>query len=258
MVGTGIQAGRDLTVSALQELREADKVFYLVADPLSEAFILRENKSAVNLFDCYAPGKVRNESYEEMIRRATDAVFEGQKVCVALYGHPGVFVYPSHEMIKRCRAKGFEAKMLPAISAEDWIFADVGFDPAREGCQSYEATDFLIYRRQYDSRSYLVLWQVGVIGCLDWSEAYEYKKGLKILIDTLCKTYDENHKVILYEASQYVISEPRIERTTLRSLIDIRVSPISTLVVPPGHPSRAFSSVMNEIGIPITNDMDVV
>ena len=39
--------------------------------------------------------------------------------------------------------------MLPAISAEDCLFADVGIDPAMTGCQSYEATDFMINGRDH-------------------------------------------------------------------------------------------------------------
>jgi hypothetical protein len=35
--------------------------------------------------------------------------------------------------------------MLPAISAEDCLFADLGVDPADHGCPSYEATDFLVH-----------------------------------------------------------------------------------------------------------------
>jgi hypothetical protein len=34
--------------------------------------------------------------------------------------------------------------MLPAVSAEDCLFADLGVDPGAAGCQSHEAADFLI------------------------------------------------------------------------------------------------------------------
>ena len=54
-----------------------------------------------------------------------------------------VFVQPSHESIAIARLEGFSARMLPGISAEDCLFADIGLDPGKDGCQSFEATDFL-------------------------------------------------------------------------------------------------------------------
>jgi precorrin-2 methylase len=61
------------------------------------------------------------------------AVREGLNVCAAFYGHPGVFVYASHQSIRLARAEGFEAQMLPGISAEDCVFADLGIDPENMG-----------------------------------------------------------------------------------------------------------------------------
>jgi len=34
--------------------------------------------------------------------------------------------------------------MLPGISAEDCLFADIGVDPGIYGCQSFEATDLFV------------------------------------------------------------------------------------------------------------------
>jgi hypothetical protein len=54
-------------------------------------------------------------------------------LCVALYGHPGVFACVGHEAIERARAEGIDAQMLPGISAEDCLFAELGVDPAVGG-----------------------------------------------------------------------------------------------------------------------------
>lgn len=58
----------------------------------------------------------------------------GKKVVGVFYGHPGVFVSPSHRAISIARFEGYEAKMLPAVSAEDSLYADLGIDPSRPGC----------------------------------------------------------------------------------------------------------------------------
>jgi hypothetical protein len=57
---------------------------------------------------------------------------------------------------------GVSARMLPGVSAEDNLIADLGVDPA--GLQSYEATGFLVYKYRFDTSAGLVLWQVGVLG----------------------------------------------------------------------------------------------
>ena len=48
--------------------------------------------------------------------------------------------------------------MLPGISSEDCLFADLGVDPGVSGCQSYEATDFLMNAPIIDSSTQLILW----------------------------------------------------------------------------------------------------
>ena len=99
-----------------------------------------------------------------MAEAILEPVRAGKRVCAAFYGHPGVFVLPSHEAIARARAEGFDATMLPGVSAEDCLVADLGVDPARNGLQSYEAGDFLRRRPAIEPTTALVLWQIGVVG----------------------------------------------------------------------------------------------
>ncbi len=55
-------------------------------------------------------------------------------------------------------------------------------DPGTCGCHSFEATDFLLYRREYDSSSHLILWQpYTVIGMLGIPVNHNPKKGLQFL-----------------------------------------------------------------------------
>ena len=63
----------------------------------------------------------------------------GKTVCAALYGHPGIFACVGHIAITDARAEGFSAEMLPGISTEDCLVADLGIDPGTTGMQSMEA-----------------------------------------------------------------------------------------------------------------------
>jgi uncharacterized protein YabN with tetrapyrrole methylase and pyrophosphatase domain len=221
-----------MTVETRSAITKAERVAYLVADPLTEGWIRKAAPEAESLYGLYAANKPRLETYELMISRILEFAREAD-TCAAFYGHPGVFVHPSHEAIRRAREEGIEARMLPGISAEDCLFADLGIDPAVAGCQSFEATDFLIRERRFDPSTHLVLWQVGVIGHLDY-QPYQYDtSGISVLRDTLALSYPEEHEIVFYEASHSPVHEPRIHRFALQELAAVDVYPHTTLYVPP-------------------------
>jgi uncharacterized protein YabN with tetrapyrrole methylase and pyrophosphatase domain len=228
----------------------ADRLYYVVTDPVTERYIQDLNDSAESLLSAYASGKHRMRSYEEMVQRILAPVREGLRVCAAFYGHPGVFVFPSHAAIRQARSEGFSAEMLPAVSAEDCLFADLGVDPAIPGCQSYEATDFLVSTRQFDSRSSLVLWQIGVIGHLTFEGGgYDFRPGLEVLREYLLNAYPPDHVVIIYEAAHLPTGESRREPVPLANLTEMQVTPISTLYVPPREGAKLNEDMLARLGI---------
>jgi len=238
VVGTGIKLVGQTTLEALACMQRAEKLFYLVTDRATEAWIRGLNPSATTLEDCYDEGKPRPESYREMADLILASVRAGLQVCAAYYGHPGVCVTSAHDAIQRARREGFSARMLPGVSTEDCLFADLGVDPAESGCQGFEATDFLAARRRFDPSSGLVLWQVGVLGepsiRKDMSSRPE---RLQVLTTFLRRHYPARHRVVLYQAAQFPISDARIKRIELQRLPRETVGPLVTLYVPP-RPSR--------------------
>ena len=169
---------------------------------------------------------------------------------MAFYGHPGVFVFPSHEAIWRARSEGYAAEMLPAISAEDCLWADLGIDPGIPGCQSYEATDFLIFRRKFDPKSALVLWQIGVIGLLSWwEEDFDNRVGLEVLTDELLRVYPPDHPVVVYEAAHLLTQEPRLNLVKLKELPSAEVTTVSTLYIPPASVVEPDNDMLLRLGI---------
>ena len=234
-IGVGIRAPAQASLEAVSRIQGADKVFSLLADPLSEYWVQTLNESAESLADLYAVGKERLQTYREMVERIVGTVRRGDRVCAVSYGHPGVAAYPLHESVRRARAEGFPAEMLPGISAEDCLFADLGIDPIPVGCRSYEATDFLVYRRAADPASNLILWQIGAIGEPGFipTDSIWNQAGLEVLTEKLLETYPHDHEVVVYEAAQIVLCKPAVQRVALRELPGARVTPLSTLFVPP-------------------------
>lgn len=206
-------------------------MLYLVPEPIAAHGIELLNASARSLEHCYVEGEHRRAAYARMVEEILTPVRAGRHVCAAFYGHPGVFVLPSHQAIAQARDEGFAARMLPGVSAEDCLFADLGVDPADAGCQSYEATRFLELRPSVELRAALVLWQIGVVGsAAHTADAAAPKLGA--LLAALRELYPDEHEVVVYEASSYPGMAPLVRRVPLRDLV-AAVTPMSTLFVPP-------------------------
>jgi hypothetical protein len=114
--------------------------------------------------------------------------------------------------------------MLPGVSTEDCLFADLGIDPAA-GCQSYEATDFLLNGRRIDTSAALVLWQAGVVGDLRYRQG-PATDGLRVLVDHLLHLYPGDHRVMAYEAATLPVFGSRAVPVPLGELAEAELSPM--------------------------------
>jgi precorrin-3B methylase len=246
VVGTGIQCPAQLTLEARSAIEQADKLLFLVTEPITEHYLCELNSTGESLQRFYREGEDRFDTYMEMVDHVLGEVRSGKSVCVAFYGHPGIFVLPSHEAIKRAREEGFAARMLPGISAEDCLVADVGMDPGLPGCQTFEATDFLISGRHVDTSCSLILWQIGVIGVMTYEHENYEPKNLEVLVEYLSGYYGDEHEVIVYESSMYPLFDSEAQTVALRDLAKARVSPISTLYVPPKNERHGYDPHMLE------------
>jgi uncharacterized protein YabN with tetrapyrrole methylase and pyrophosphatase domain len=251
IVGTGIKVAAHVTVEARAWIEQAERVFYLTGEQVGAEWIRQLNPAAEDLASLYARGKRRLDTYGEMVERVLAAVREGQRVCAAFYGHPGIFVFPAHEALRRAHEEGFPAAMLPGVSAEDCLFADLGIDPAREGCQSYEATDFLIRPRRFDTSTGLVLWQIGVVGNLSPPEREKASPGLAVLVEVLEAHYGAGHEVVIYEAARYPGDGPAVQCVPLGGVPDARVTSISTMYVPPLAQAALDAEMMARLGLSV-------
>ncbi|MFJ7906666.1 SAM-dependent methyltransferase [Kitasatospora sp. NPDC096204] len=250
VVGTGIGIAGQVTIEARAHMEQADKLLFLVADVATGYWLTKLNSTAESLQSFYGEGKDRLVTYTEMIERILSCVREGGRVCVAFYGHPGVFVHPAHEAVRIAREEGYDARMLPGISAEDCLFADLGLDPGKLGCQSYESTDFLVHHRRFDPNVPLILWQIAVIGEIGYRTDQAFSRaGVEVLVDALLEDYSPDHEVVVYEAAQFPICEPVMKRVPLAKLPDAPVTGISTLYVPPAAKTPMDEGMLERLGL---------
>jgi uncharacterized protein YabN with tetrapyrrole methylase and pyrophosphatase domain len=230
--------GSHITPLSRSYIEKSDVVFTGLSDGIIELWLAKMNPNVRSLQSLYQEGKSRMDTYRQMVDAMLTEVRAGKHVCGAFYGHPGVFAWPPHKAVEMARSEGFRAHMEPGVSAEDCLYADLGIDPGKYGCQHFEASQLMFYRRCIDTSAYLVLWQVGVAG--DQSLARFSTGGAyrQVLVDVLARDYDLDHEVIIYKAATLPMHQPRIERLALGRLPAADIDMHATLVIPPSTALR--------------------
>ena len=234
-VGVGMTLGSHIGPLARSYIENADVVFVAVSDAIVELWVKQMNPDVRSLQPYYLEGKSRADTYDQMVEAMLVEVRAGRNVCGAFYGHPGVFALPPHEAIRIARREGYQAHMEPGISAEDCLYADLGIDPGTFGCQHFEASQLLFFKRRIDPTAYLVLWQVGVVGDQSLTRFSTGAAYRRLLIEVLARDYPLDHEVIVYRAATLPIQQPRMDRVVLGELSGTSVELPDTLVIPPAR-----------------------
>jgi len=257
VVGTGIKLISHLTIEAKAYIEQADKVLYLVNEPLIKEWLHTLNKNAESLDEIYLKFDSRLEAYSAISEYILIELRKKQHVCVVIYGHPTVFAKPALDAVVQAKEENYDAKVLPGISSEDCLFADLLINPGSNGCLSLEATDLLIYRRQIDVSCHVILWQVSVIGMLNHSKNHDNNKGLKLLHQYLSEYYNSDHMLISYSAAQYPSFDPVIQKFTLHDLPHVNFNRTTTLYIPPAKILACNQDMLNKLGISVDNKIAV-
>ncbi|MCC4833675.1 hypothetical protein LMH66_13620 [Shewanella sp. 10N.7] len=234
-VGIGMTLGAHICPLSKSYIENADVIFSGVSHGVTELWLQEMHSDVRSLQIYYQEGKSRQITYNEMVDAMMAEVRAGKNVVGAFYGHPGVFAQAPHKSIAMAKAEGYQARMVPGISAEDCLIADLGIDPGRFGCQQFETSQFMFYKRQYDPSCYLILWQIGLAGDKSLTKFSTGAAHRQVLIELLGEVYPLDHQVILYEAAVLPIDKIRIETLSLSELVTAEIHMHTTLVIPPSQ-----------------------
>ena len=222
VVGTGIKALSHLTEETKVVVRESEHCLYLVTEKNIKDWIDGESRSSESLEHFFDDSKKRKDIYRKITKYILDEANKYSSLCVIFYGHPTFFAGSALSAVKEHITNKNEAVILPAISSIDVMWSDLCIDPGSEGCCIFEATDFLIKKRIFDTRSHLALMQVGVIG----GDDLFLRENSGILQTYLEKHYPEIHQLIIYEAPFIPGEKPHIEKIHLSELSESALSKV--------------------------------
>jgi uncharacterized protein YabN with tetrapyrrole methylase and pyrophosphatase domain len=218
IVGTGIVGTHQLTREAEEVIRRSRQTF-LIASGYGVADYLRTLCPEVtDLGALYEPGRNRLPTYQKMAATVIAAAERHTPVCLATYGHPWVYCYPTTLITQAAAHLGLHVEVFPGVSALDTLIVDLGMDIADNGIQMYEATDVLLRRRPIQNDVNCVLWQPTVVGdptCP--SEWYEQEQFIP-LQSYLLGFYPADHEVVLVTTKTYPLTRSVVLRLPLGEL----------------------------------------
>ena len=88
MIGSGIEGGWVFTAADEMLIRDADEVFFCVADPATSVWIKARRPDAYDLYVLYDDSKLRYLTYMQMTEAMLHYVRRGRRVVAIFYGPP--------------------------------------------------------------------------------------------------------------------------------------------------------------------------
>ena len=125
LVGSGIKSISHLTIETQAYIKGADHVLYISNEPILAAWINKYAKSSESLEDIYFSCEKRIKSYGLITNKILRELNRHSFLCIVIYGHPTIFSKPGLDAINLVKGSDVETLILPAISSEDCLFADL-------------------------------------------------------------------------------------------------------------------------------------
>ncbi|MGY3677074.1 SAM-dependent methyltransferase [Streptomyces sp. TE33382] len=220
IVGTGIVGTHQLTREAEEVIRRSKHTFVVASGYGITEYIEGLCPRVTDLSYLYEPGLNRLPTYHRMAAEVVSAAVVEGPVCLATYGHPWVYCYPTTLINRVAPLLGLHVEVFAGVSAFDTLLVDLGTDIANGGIQMYEATDLLLRQRPIQSDVTCVIWQPTVVGDPTCPTGPYASRQFEPLRDYLLRFYPHDHEVKLVTSKNH----PLIRS----SVVSLKVSDLAT------------------------------
>ncbi len=235
IVGTGIVGTHQLTREAEEVIRRSRRTFVIDSGYGIPEYLETLCPEVTELGTLYEPGKDRLPTYRRMAAEVVSAAVAESPVCLATYGHPWVYCYPTTLITRAAPLLGLRVEVFPGVSSFDTLLVDLGTDIAPNGIQMYEATDLLLRRRPIQNDVTCVIWQPTVVGDPTYRPEDYTAEQFEPLADYLLGFYPPDHEVTIVTTRTYPLTRSVVQRLPLRDLAaELERAPrVGTLYIPP-------------------------
>lgn len=218
IVGTGIVGTHQLTREAEEVIRRSNHTFVIASGYGIAEYLETLCARVTDLSYLYEPGMNRLPTYHRMAAEVVSAALVEAPVCLATYGHPWVYCYPTTLVNRAAPLLGLHVEVFPGISAFDTLLVDLGTDIANSGIQMYEATDLLLRRRPIQSDVTCVIWQPTVVGDPTCPAGPYDSRQFEPLQDYLLRFYPPDHEVKLVTSKTHPLLRSTVQSLSIGGL----------------------------------------
>jgi uncharacterized protein YabN with tetrapyrrole methylase and pyrophosphatase domain len=235
IVGTGIVGAHQLTREAEEVVRRCRLTFVIESGYGLPEYLGGLSRNVTELGSLYEPGRDRLHTYHRMAAAVVAAAVEEPPVCLATYGHPWIYCYPTTLISRAAPLLGLHVEVFPGVSSFDTLLVDLGIDIAVTGVQMYEATDVLLRRRPIQPDVACVIWQPTVVGDPTYHPQPYTAEQYEPLQNYLLGFYPAEHEAVLVTTKTFPLTRSVVQRLPLGELAaELEAAPpVATLYIPP-------------------------
>jgi uncharacterized protein YabN with tetrapyrrole methylase and pyrophosphatase domain len=235
IVGTGIVGTHQLTREAEEVIRHSKRTFVIDSGYGIAEYLESLCPEVTELGSFYEPGKDRLLTYRRMAAEVLSAALADSPVCLATYGHPWVYCYPTTLITRAAPLLSLHVEVFPGVSSLDTLLVDLGTDIAPSGIQMYEATDLLLRRRPIQNDVTCVIWQPTVVGDPTYRPQPYTTDQFKPLQEYLLRFYPVDHEAVIVMTKTHPLTRSVVQHLQLGDLArELERAPrVGTLYIPP-------------------------
>jgi uncharacterized protein YabN with tetrapyrrole methylase and pyrophosphatase domain len=235
IVGLGIVGTHQITREAEQVIERSKRTYVIESGYGITDYLKTLCPEVTSLGSLYERGKSRLPTYRKMAATVVAAALNEPPVCLAAYGHPWVYCYPTTLITRAASALKLHVEVFAGISAFDTLLVDVGIDVALDGVQMYEATDLLLRRRPIQNDVACVIWQSTILSDPTYPDKPYNAQHFDPLQHYLKCFYPADHEVILVVSKTFPMLRSIVRRFPLKHLATEiqRAPPLATLFIRP-------------------------
>lgn len=234
IVGIGIVGTHQLTREAEEVIRRSKLTFVINSGYGVAEYLETLSPKVTQLGTLYEPGRNWLPTYRRMAAEVVSAAVADSPVCLATYGHPWVYCYPTTLITRAAPRLGLHVEVFPGISSFDTLIVDLGTDIAFNGVQMYEATDLLLRRRPIQNDVTCIIWQPTIFGDPTYPTEPYTAEQFKPLQEYLLRFYPASHEATLVMTKTFPLTRSVLQRLRLRDLAaELERAPqVGTLYIP--------------------------
>lgn len=249
IIGTGIVGAHQLTRESEEVVRRSHRTFVIDSGYGIAEYLQTLCPEVTRLGSLYEPGRDRLVTYRRMAAEILAAAAVDPPVCLAAYGHPWVYCYPTTLITRAATLLNLRVSVFPGVSAFDTLLVDLGIDIGPNGVQMYEATDLLLRRRPIQSDVMCVVWQPTVVGDPTYPKQPHTVEQFRPLQEYLQRFYPAEHEVALVTTRTHPLTRSTIRRFKLSDLATelAQAPPVATLYIAPLHERPIEDTALLEV-----------